>query len=67
MSLIFRQLVNRHQDQVFSLALYILGDRVEAEDVVQETYIKLWENLDRVDSDKARFWSTRLAITPTAP
>jgi RNA polymerase sigma-70 factor (ECF subfamily) len=52
----FRNLVNSHQHQVFSLALYILRNRAEAEDVCQETYIKLWQHIATVDMDTAKAW-----------
>ncbi len=52
----FRTLVNRHQDQVYSLALYLLRNQAEAEDVSQETYIKLWQNIAEIDEDRAKAW-----------
>lgn len=52
----FRALVNRHQDHVFSLALYLLRNRAEAEDVTQETYIKLWQHIDSIEEATAKAW-----------
>ena len=52
----FRGLVNRHQDQVYSLALYLLRDKAEAEDVSQETYIKLWQHIAGIEEDRAKSW-----------
>lgn len=52
----FRTLVNRHQDQVYSLALYLLRNQAEAEDVCQETYIKLWQNIKEIDEERAKPW-----------
>ena len=40
----FAQLVNRHTPMVHAIAWRILGDAAEAEDVVQETFTKLWVN-----------------------
>lgn len=40
----FETLMFRHEDQVFRLAMRILGRREEARDTVQEVFIKLWEN-----------------------
>ena len=56
MNLKFNTLVNLHENQVFSLALQLLRDRGEAEDITQETFIKLWENLPKVDLVRARPW-----------
>lgn len=43
----FEQLVRAHQSRVYSLALRMLGNRAEAEDVLQETFIALYKNLGR--------------------
>ncbi len=43
----FERLVRNHQARVFSLALRMLGNRADAEDVLQETFIALYKNLDR--------------------
>jgi RNA polymerase sigma factor (sigma-70 family) len=40
----FEQLVTRHTPMVHRVAWRMLGDAVEAEDVVQETFVKLWVN-----------------------
>lgn len=40
----FRVLVDRHAPSLFRLAYRLLGDRHEAEDVVQESLIRLWDN-----------------------
>jgi RNA polymerase sigma-70 factor, ECF subfamily len=52
----FRQLVDLHQNRVYSLALYLLRDRAEAEDVCQEAYTKLWRHLDKVETPAAKAW-----------
>lgn len=41
----FRWLVQQHQRLVFSLALKMLADEEEAKDVVQETFIRVWQRL----------------------
>lgn len=52
----FYVFVNSYEDQVFSLALYMLRDRGEAEDVAQESYLKLWQHIDVIDDDRAKLW-----------
>lgn len=39
----YRLQVNRHQNGLYALALSMLNDRLEAEDVVQDTFVKLWQ------------------------
>lgn len=43
----FRQLVERHQDDVFYLALGLLRNRDDAEDVVQDVFIRTYKTLGR--------------------
>jgi RNA polymerase sigma-70 factor (ECF subfamily) len=42
-------LVHQHQEPVFRLAYLFLGDRDEAEDVAQETFIRAYLALERFD------------------
>ena len=39
----FAQLVGRHTDRFFRTAYRISGDAFEAEDIVQESFLKLWQ------------------------
>jgi RNA polymerase sigma factor (sigma-70 family) len=39
--------------KLFGIALRILGDRAEAEDVLQEVYINLWQHAARFDAERA--------------
>jgi RNA polymerase sigma-70 factor, ECF subfamily len=43
----FRQLVESHQSMVFSLAFRLLCNENDAEDVVQETFVRVWKNLNK--------------------
>lgn len=43
----FRSLVRRYQNRIYSAAYRILGSGEEAEEVVQETYIKVHQNLEK--------------------
>ncbi len=43
----FRQLVERHQQFVYALAYRFVGRVTDAEDITQETFIRLWKNLLR--------------------
>ena len=57
-----RQLVNRYQGQVFGLALRMLGNRDDAEDIAQEVFLRVFRSLHRWDSDRD-FRPWLLAIT----
>lgn len=43
----FRALVERNQSFVYSLAYRFVGNVDDAEDIAQETFIRLWKNLHR--------------------
>ncbi len=56
MSRQFRQWVEAYQDQGWTLARYLLRDPAEAEDICQESFVKLWHHQDRIDPEKVRPW-----------
>jgi len=45
----FRWVVTTYQQRIFSVALKMLADEEEAKDVVQETFIRVWQKLDAYD------------------
>ena len=49
----FRWVVQTHQRLVFSLALKMLCDEEEAKDMVQETFIRVWQRIRDYDQEKA--------------
>jgi len=56
MSRKFRQWVDDYQDQAWTLARYLLKDSAEAEDAVQEAFVKLWKNQQTIDPERIRPW-----------
>jgi RNA polymerase sigma-70 factor (ECF subfamily) len=59
----FRALVERHSRAVFRLAHRMTGNSQDAEDVVQETFLKAYRQLGRFES-RANFgtWLHRIAV-----
>jgi RNA polymerase sigma-70 factor (ECF subfamily) len=59
----FRLVMQRHNRRLYRVARGVLGDDAEAEDVVQETYVKAFENLRsfRGESSLAT-WLTRIVL-----
>ena len=45
-------MVQTHQQAVFSLALKMLADEEEAKDVVQESFIRVWQSIRDYDPQK---------------
>ena len=48
----FRWVVKTHQRMIFSLALKMLCDEEEAKDIVQETFIRVWQSIRNYDPQK---------------
>lgn len=51
----FAELVRRHTDQFLILADRVLESRVDAEDIIQAAFVKLWQNPAAWDAEKSRF------------
>ena len=51
----FRLLVERHIDRAYSIALRIVGSAADAEDVVQDTMLKVWSRRGRWEHGRAKF------------
>ena len=62
--LAFSELVRRHTNKFFRLALANLGNTNDAEEVVQTAFIKLWQNPTAYQPSKAKFttWFYRVMI-----
>ena len=58
----FATLVARHHARCFALAWRVLNNRAEAEDAVQDAFVKLWNNKLRYDPARGNFggWLTRI-------
>lgn len=58
----FAEIVREHQGMVFSLAFHALQDRAAAEDLTQDVFLSLHENLHRLESPgHVKHWLARVA------
>jgi RNA polymerase sigma-70 factor (ECF subfamily) len=61
--LAFRTIMERHNQRLYRVARTILKDEAEAEDVVQETYLRAFEGLGKFREEAMlSTWLTRIAI-----
>lgn len=59
----YGRFVQRHQQRVYRLALHMLKQKADAEDVTQETFVRAWSALDRFDGRSEPFtWVYRIAV-----
>ncbi|MGH9795133.1 MAG: RNA polymerase sigma factor [Candidatus Acidiferrales bacterium] len=60
---LFEILMRRHNQRVYRVARAILGNDGEAEDVMQETYVRAYMHLDQF-ANRAKFttWLTKIAV-----
>lgn len=59
----FAALVREHQDQLYRVALRMVGDPQDAQDAVQEAFLQAWQHLPSFRGD-AQFltWITRILL-----
>jgi RNA polymerase sigma-70 factor (ECF subfamily) len=59
----FSELLRRYEGKIFRLALHITQNREDAEDVLQEAFLKAYEHLDQFQG-QSRFytWIVRIAV-----
>ena len=59
----FGELVRRYEGKIFRLAQHITQNREDAEDVLQETFMKAYEHLDQFKGDSKFYtWIVRIAV-----
>jgi RNA polymerase sigma-70 factor (ECF subfamily) len=59
----FSELVKRYESKVFRLAQHVTQNREDAEDVLQETFLKAYEHLDQFRGDSKFYtWIVRIAV-----
>lgn len=57
----FQVLSQRHCDEIYRYALGLLGNPADAEDATQETLLRLWNHLPRLNLFNIRAWLFRTA------
>src|ERR1700678_2443819 len=59
----FGELVRRFEGKIFRLAQHITQNREDAEDVLQETFLKAYEHLDQFQGNSRFYtWIVRIAV-----
>jgi RNA polymerase sigma-70 factor (ECF subfamily) len=58
----FNRVVLFYQDEIFALAMWILGDEDSAEEITQDTFLAAYRNLSRSRNGPFRLWLCRSVI-----
>jgi RNA polymerase sigma-70 factor, ECF subfamily len=59
----FDELMNRHERKIFRLTQHITGNREDAEDALQETFLKAFSRLSQFQGDSQFYtWLVRIAV-----
>ena len=59
----FNELLQRYERKIFRLALHITQNREDAEDVLQETFLKAYQHLDQFQGQSKFYtWIVRIAV-----
>ena len=59
----FTQLYDMYSKSLFSIITNLISDREEAEDVLQEVFVKIWKNIETYNQSKGRLYTWMLNIT----
>ncbi len=60
---VFTELYNKHAPQVLRMCMAYTDDEAQAQDFLQETFIKVWQHLDSYRGDaKISTWIYRIAV-----
>ena len=52
----YRFFIQQYKNKIFTYSIYMLKNRMDAEDVTQEVLIKIWKNIDGVNLLSAKTW-----------
>lgn len=58
----YTHIYNMYSKSLFSVINNLVKDREEAEDVLQDVFVKIWKNIDSYNESKGRFYTWILNI-----
>ncbi len=59
----FTMLYDMYSKSLYSIITNLISDREEAEDVLQEVFVKIWKNIETYNQSKGRLYTWMLNIT----
>lgn len=55
-SLKYKYLIQQYKNRIYNYANYMLKNRMDADDVTQEVFIKIWKNIDNFNFSSSASW-----------
>jgi len=55
----FEYLIEQYKNKIFNYSLYMMHNRMDAEDITQEVMIRIWQNINKFNFLAARKWIMR--------
>lgn len=55
-SIKYKLLIQQHKSRIYGYSLYMLKNKLDADDVTQEVMIRTWNNLDKFNFEAAKSW-----------
>ena len=52
----YEMLVKQHKNNIFNYALYLMKNKMDADDITQEVLIRIWNNIDNFNIRAAKSW-----------
>jgi RNA polymerase sigma-70 factor, ECF subfamily len=52
----YNYLINQYKNRIYSYAFYMMRNRMDADDVTQEVFIRIWKNMGVFNLSSARSW-----------
>jgi RNA polymerase sigma factor (sigma-70 family) len=52
----YRFLIQQYKNKIYSYSLFMLKDKMDADDVTQEVMIRIWQNVDKFNLLAAKTW-----------
>ena len=55
----FDFLIKQHKNRIFNYAIFMMKNRMDAEDITQEVLIRTWKNINNFNFNAAKGWMMR--------
>lgn len=55
-SLKYELLIKQYRTKIYGYAFYMLKNRMDADDITQEVFIRIWKNIDKFNLNSAKSW-----------